>query len=149
MDSTKKSSGRKTNNSQSAGMTSSVNQPVSRTTNAPCRKESKLETNTQNMFTPGMPEMPERLDIPETSSFQTAQEQDHQTPIPEAIKPEYPDIEDLAELGALFAPEDLPDWGSYKEVFMEFPTCMPFSSFRESVTDTGFNRSEKIFALAG
>ena len=32
---------------------------------------------------------------------------------------------------------------------MEFPVCMPFSSFGESVTDTGLDRSEKIFALAG
>jgi len=127
----------------------SVNQSVSGTTNTPHRKESKLETNMQNVFTPGMPELPEGLDIPETLSFQTAQERDHQTPIPEAIEPKYPDIKDLAKLGALFAPEDLPDQGSYKEVFVEFPTCMPFSSFRESVTDMGFNRSEKIFMLAG
>lgn len=32
---------------------------------------------------------------------------------------------------------------------VEFPACMPFSSFGESITDTGLNRSEKIFALAG
>ena len=32
---------------------------------------------------------------------------------------------------------------------MDFPACMPFSSFGESITDTGLDRSEKIFTLAG
>ena len=53
--------------------------------------------------------MPEGLDIPEASYFQTAQEQDQPTSIPEANEPEYPDIKDLIELGAPFGPEDLPD----------------------------------------
>ena len=44
------------------------------TMNAPCGKEVTLETNTQNTFTPGTPDMPEELDIPEASSFQMAQE---------------------------------------------------------------------------
>ena len=65
------------------------------------------------------------------------------------VGPEYPDIKDLVELGTPFAPEDLPNQGAYKEVFIEFPGCMPFSSFGESITDTGLDRSEKIFALAG
>ena len=61
----------------------------------------------------------------------------------------YPDIEDLVDVGEPFASEDLPDRGAYKEIFVEFPSCMPFSSFGETVTDTGLDRSEKIFALAG
>ena len=74
MDNTRKASnpGRKTNNSQSAGMKGTSSTPASGTTNMPHRKEAILETNTQNMFTPGTPDMPEVLDIPETSSFQTA-----------------------------------------------------------------------------
>ena len=151
MDSTKASkSGRKTNNSQSAGMTKGTsNTTSSGTTNMPHGREATLETNTQNIFTPGTPDMPEGIEIPETSSFLTAQEEDQWTPIPVTVEPEYPDIEDLTELGSPFTPEDLPDWGSYKEIFVEFPACMPFSSFGESVSDTGFNRSERIFALAG
>ena len=150
MDNTKKL-GRKTNNSQSAGMTkgTSVSMSSSGTTNTPRGRETTLETSTQNVFTPGTPDLPEALDIPEALSFQTAQERDVETPIPETDETEYPDIEDLIELGAPFAPEDLPDRGSYKEVLVEFPSCMPFSSFGESVTDTGLDRSEKIFALAG
>lgn len=103
----------------------------------------------QNMFTPGMPELTEGLEVPEALSFQTAQERDQPSIIPEMVEPEYPDIEILIDLGAPFAPEDLPDRGSYKEVLVEFLACMPFSSFGESITDTGFDRSEKIFALAG
>ena len=150
MDSTKASKpGRKTNNSQSAGMTKGTsNTTTSGTTNTPRGREATLETNTQNIFTPGMPDMPEGIEIPETSSFLTAQEEDQRTPVPVTVEPEYPDIEDLTELGSPFAPEDLPDRGSYKEVFVEFPACMPFSSFGESVSDTGFDRSERIFALA-
>ena len=142
MENTRKasSSTRKTNNSQSAGM-------IKGTTNTPLG--TKLETSMQNVFTPGTPELTEGLDVPEALSFQTAQEQDQQPLIPEMNEPEYPNVEDLSELGAPFAPEDLPDRGSYKEVLMEFPACMPFSSFGESVTDTGLDRSEKIFALAG
>ncbi|KIK02929.1 hypothetical protein K443DRAFT_5684 [Laccaria amethystina LaAM-08-1] len=86
--------------------------------NTPCQKEAMLEINTQNVFTPGTPDVPQGLDIPETSFFQTAQERDQQTHIPEIIKPEYPDINYLVKLGAPFAPEDLPDQG---EVFVEFP----------------------------
>ena len=62
---------------------------------------------------------------------------------------EYPDIEDLVELGTPFAPEDLSDQGAYKEIVIEFPGCMPFYSFGESITDMGLNRSEKICALVG
>ena len=152
MDNTRRSSnlGRKTNNSQSAGMTKgTTSTSASGTMNTPRGREATLETNTQNVFTPGTLDMPEGLDIPETSSFQTAREQDPQTTIPETIEPEDPDIEDLVELGVPFAPEELPDRGSYKEVFVEFPACLPFSSFGESITDTGLDRSEKIFALAG
>ena len=152
MDSTKKVSnpGRKTNNSQSAGMSGgSVNKPTSGTTNTPRAKEIALDTNTQNVFTPGTPDISEGLDIPETLSFQTAQERDRQTPLPEITETEYPDIEDLTNVGAPFAFEDLPDRGAYKEILVEFPSCMPFSSFGETVTDTGPDRSEKIFALAG
>lgn len=58
-------------------------------------------------------------------------------------------MEDLINLGVPFAPEDLPNQGSYREVLVEFPACMPFSSFGESITYTGLERSEKIFALAG
>ena len=103
----------------------------------------------QNVFTPGTPDLPEGLDIPDALSFQTAQERDQQTMIPETIGPEDSDLADLIEIGALFAPEELPDRGAYKEVMVEFPACMPFSSFGESITDTGLDRSEKIFALAG
>ena len=158
MDNSKRSSGsgRKTNNSQSAGMTKgSSNKTSFGTTDTPRGKEVALETNTQNVFTPGTPDIPEGLDIPEISSFQTAQEQDRLTPIDrqatvaETIDPDYPDIEDLVEMGVPFGREDLPDRGAYKEVIVEFPACMPFSSFGESITDTGLDRSEKIFALAG
>ena len=152
MDNTKKTSnsGRKTNNSQSAGMTKGpTNKPISGTTNTPRGKEITLETSTQNVFTPGTPDISEGLDIPEALSFQTAQERDQQTPIPEAAETGYPDIEDLVDIGVPFAPEDLPDRGAYKEILVEFPSCMPFSSFGETVTDTGLDRSEKIFALAG
>ena len=153
-DNTKKSStsGRKTNNSQWAGMTRNTtnNTPISgTTTNMPCRRETKLETNTQNVFTPGTPDLPDELDVPEAVSFQTAQEQDQQSLIPEMGDPELPEVADLVDLGTLFAPDDLPDRGSYKKILVEFPACMPFSSFRESITDTGLDRSEKIFALAG
>ena len=158
MDNSKRSSGsgRKTNNSQSAGMTKgSSNKTSFGTTDTPRGKEVALETNTQNVFMPGTPDIPEGLDIPEISSFQTAQEQDRLTPIDrqatvaETIDPDYPDIEDLVEMGVPFGREDLPDRGAYKEVIVEFPACMPFSSFGESITDTGLDRSEKIFALAG
>lgn len=118
------------------------------TTNTSCRREAILETNMQNMFTPGTPDMPEGLDIPKTSSFETAGEQDWQMPILKTIEPEYPDIEDV-ELGVPFTPEDLPDQGSYKEITVEFPACLPFSSFGEFITDMGLDRSEKIFTLAG
>ena len=63
--------------------------------------------------------------------------------------PELPEVADLVDLGTSFAPNHLPNRGSYKEILLEFPACMPFSSFRESITDTGLDRSEKIFALAG
>ena len=152
MDNTKKTSnpGRKTNNSQSAGMSKgSTNKPTSGTTNTPCRKEVMLETSTQNVFTPGTPDLPEGLDIPEALSFQTAQERDQQSLIPEMGEPEYSDVVDLVDLGAPFGPDNLPDRGAYKEVIVEFPTCMLFSSFGDSITDTGLERSEKIFALAG
>lgn len=151
MDSTRTSkSGRKTNNSQSSGMTKGTgNTTASGTTNTPRGREATLETSTQNVFTPGTPDMPEGIEIPESSSFLTAQEQDHQIPIPVSNEPEYPDIADLVELGTPFASDDLPDRGSYKEVFVEFPACMAFSSFGESISDTGLGRSEKIFALAG
>ena len=119
------------------------------TTNAPRGKEVMLDTSTQNIFTPGTPDIPEELDMPEVPSFQTTQEHDRQIPIPETGEPEYPDIEDLTDLGAPFGSEDLPDRGAYKEVFVEFPACMPFASFGETVTDTGLDRSEKIFTLAG
>ena len=154
MDNTKKSSnpGRKTNNSQSAGVTrgTPIN-PVSGTTNMPRGRGTILENNMQTVFMPGMPDIPEELDIPEVLSFQTVQEQeqDQQMPIPTTLEPEYPGIEDLIELGAPFAPEELPDRGSYKEILVDFPACMPFSSFGESITDTGLDRSEKIFTLAG
>ena len=75
MDNTKKASnsGRKTKNSQSAGMTKgSTNKPISGTTNTPRGKEITLETSTQNVFTPGTPDISEGLDIPEALSFQTA-----------------------------------------------------------------------------
>lgn len=128
----------------------STSTSTSGTTNTPHAKETTLETNMQTIFTPGTPDLPEELDIiPEAPSFQTALERNQQTPIPETIEPEYPDIGDLVELGAPFAPEDLPDRGLYKEILIDFPACMPFSSFMESVTDSGFERSEKIFALAG
>ena len=149
-DNTKRSStsGRKTNNLQSAGMT--ANTPISGTmTNTPQGKETKLETSTQNVFMPGTPDLTEELDVPEAVSFQTAQEQDQPSLVPETIKPEIPEVENLVNLGVPFAPEDLPDRGSYREVLVEFPACMPFSSFGESITDTGLERSEKIFALAG
>lgn len=110
MDSTKKSSSSswKTNNSQSAGMTKGPsNKPSSGTMNTPRGKEATLETSTQNVFTPGTPDIPEELDVPE--EFQIPQEADQQTPIPELIGPEDPDIEDLVEIGAPFAAEDLPD----------------------------------------
>lgn len=152
MENTKKSSGsgRKTNNSQSSGMIKGTsNVATLGTTNAPRGKEVTLETNTQNTFTPGTPDMPEGLDIPETSSFQAAQERNQQMPIPDTNEPEDPYVKDLVELGVPFAPEELPDRGSYKEVLVSFPACMPFSSFGESITDTGLDRSEKIFALAG
>ena len=77
------------------------------TTNTPLG--TKLETSTQNVFTPGTPELTEGLDVPEALSFQTAQERDQQPLIPEMNEPEYPNVEDLSELGAPFAPEDLPD----------------------------------------
>lgn len=108
MDSTKASkSGRKTNNSQSAGMMKGASTTTaSGTMNMPHRREVTLETNMQNVFTPGTP-MPEWIEIPETSSFLTAQEEDQQTSVPVSIEPEYSDIEDLGELGSLFTPEDL------------------------------------------
>ena len=143
---TKKTTGRKTNNSQSAGMKGNTS---AGTTNVPCGKEIALDTSTQNVFTPGTPDIPEALDMPEVPSFQTAREHDQQTPIPEMGEPEYPDIEDLTDLGTPFTSEDLPDQGAYKEVFIEFPACMPFDSFRETITDTGFDRAEKVFTLAG
>ena len=146
MESTKKSL-RKTNNSQSAGMMKGT--APSGTTNTPRGKVTTLETNTQNVFTPGTPDIPEALDMPEVPSFQTAQEHDQQAPLPEMDEPDHPDIEDLTDLGTPFSSEDLPDRGAYKEVFIEFPACKPFASFGESITDTGFDRSEKIFALAG
>ncbi|EDR12182.1 uncharacterized protein LACBIDRAFT_323267 [Laccaria bicolor S238N-H82] len=152
MDNTKKTAnpGRKTNNSQSAGMTRQTsNTPTSGTTTTPRGREAKLETSTQNMFMPGTPELSEGLDIPEAPSFQTAQERDQPSIISEGIEPEHPGVEDLTDLGAPFAPEELPDRGSYKEVVVEFPACMPVSSFGKSVTETGLDRSEKIFALAG
>ena len=108
-----------------------------------------METNTQNVFTPGTPDLVEELNVPEGVSFQTAQERDQPSLNPEMIEPELPEVEDFVDLGAPFALEDLPDRGSYKEVLVEFPACMPFSSFGESISDTGFDRSEKIFALAG
>ena len=146
MDNTKKSSnlGRRTNNSQSAGMMKGTsNTPISGTTTTPRSKEAKLETSTQKVFTPGTPELTEGLDVPDALSFQTAQERDRPSVIPEMVEPEYPDVENLVDLGVPFAPEDLPDQGSYKEVLVEFPACMPFSSFGESITDTGLDRSEK------
>ena len=85
--------------------------------------------------------------MPEAPTFQTAQEHDQQTSIPEISEPDHPDIEDLTDLGTPFASEDLPDQGVYKEVFVEFPACMPFASFGETITDTGFNRSEKKISL--
>lgn len=112
MENTKKSShlGRRTNNSQSAGMTKGTNNtPVSGTTTTPRGKEAKLETSTQNVFTPGTPEITEGLEVPEALSFQTAQERDQPSIIPEMVEPEYPDVEILVDLGAPFAPEDLPD----------------------------------------
>ena len=42
------------------------------TTNTPLGM--KLETSTQNVFTPGTPELTKGLDVPESLSFQTAQE---------------------------------------------------------------------------
>ena len=69
--------------------------------------------------------------------------------VPGINETDYPDVEDLIDLGAPFGPDNLPDRGAYKEILVEFPTCMPFSSFGESITDTGLDRSEKIFALAG
>ena len=126
------------------------NTPISgTTTNTPRGRETKLETNTQNVFTPGTPDLPDELDVPEAVSFQTAQERDQQSLIPEMGDPELPEVADLVDLGTPFAPDDLPDRGSYKEILVEFPACMPFSSFGESITDTGLDRSEKIFALAG
>ena len=107
MDNTKKSSnsGRKTNNSQSVGMRkgTAIN-PPSGTTNTPCGREMILETNTQSLFTQGT------LDIPEVLSFQTAweQDQDQLTPIPAAVKPEFPDIKDLVELGTHFFLKNYP-----------------------------------------
>ena len=152
-DNSKKSStsGRKTNNSQSTGMMAKgpANVTTSGTTNTPRGREISLETSMQNMFTPGMPEMPEGLDIPEAALFQTAQERDQTPLIPETVESDYRDVEDLIDLGTPFAPDDLPDQGAYKEVLVEFPACMPFSSFGESITDTGLDRSEKIFTLAG
>ena len=152
MDNTKKAfiPGRKTNNSQSAGMSKGVtNKPASGTTATPRGKEVTLETSTQNVFTPGMPDLPEGLDIPDVLSFQTAQERDQPPHLPEATEPEYSDIEDLVDLGAPYGPDNLPDRGAYKEILVEFPACMPFSSFGENITDTGLDRLEKIFALAG
>lgn len=46
--------------------------PISGTTNMLRRRETVLEANMQNMFTPGMPDIPEELDISDVSSFQTA-----------------------------------------------------------------------------
>ncbi|EDR12628.1 uncharacterized protein LACBIDRAFT_323223 [Laccaria bicolor S238N-H82] len=123
--------------------------PPSGTTNTSRGKETALDTSTQNVFTPGTPDIPEDLDMTEVPFFNTVQGPDQETPIPSMVEPEHPDIEDLTELGTPFAFEDLPDRGSYREIFIEFPGCMPFSSFGETVTDTGFDRSEKIFALAG
>ena len=139
MENTKKAvnSSRKTNNSQSAGMSQgTINKPIPGTTNMPRAKEKVLDTSTQNVFTPGMPDISEGLDIPEALSFQTAQEREQQTPIPETTdETGYPNIKDLVDIGTLFAPEDLPDRGAYKEILVEFPSCMPFSSsVRPSLT---------------
>ena len=151
-DNSKKSanSGRRTNNSQSAGMIKGTgNVSASGTSNTPRGKEVTLETSTQNVFTPGTPELPEGLDMPEAITFQTAQERDQQSFVPGMNETDYPDVEDLIDLGAPFGPDNLPNHGVYKEILVEFPACMPFSSFGESITDTGLDRSEKIFALAG
>lgn len=147
MENTKR--GRKTNNSQSAGMMKgTLAASTSGTMDTPRGREMSLEMSTQNMFTPGTPDFPEPSDIPEALSFQTAQERDKEATVPGATETKFPDIEDLIKLGAPFGLEDLPDHGSYK-VIIEFPSCMPLSLFGESVTDTGLDRSEKIFALAG
>lgn len=127
----------------------SVNKPVSGTTNAPHEKEVMLEMSTQNMFTPGTPDLTEGLDIPDVLSFATAQEHDQPPLVPNIAEPDYSDVEDLLDLGVHFGPDNLPDRGAYKEVIVEFPACMPFLSFGESITDTGLDRSEKIFTMAG
>lgn len=119
---------------------------TSGTTNTPRGKETILETSTQNVFTPGTPDFPEPVDMPDALSFQTAQERDEGIPIQETVGTDDPDIEDLNELGAPFAFEDLPDRGSYKEVFVEFPSCIPFSSFGESLLTRG-STDQKRFSL--
>ena len=139
--------GRRTNNSQSAGMTSG-------TSNTPGMKspipQEVLPTNT-------LPEM-ENDEMRPISENAPSGEQGAE-PFEDPADQEEDDLRsdyslglvefgELTELGTPYRPNDLPlDQNAYSEVTIEFPSCKAFSSYGD--TEKGLKKSERVFSTAG
>ena len=137
--------GRKTNNSQSAGMTSS-------TSNAPSVIPSvPLEVPLSSIF----PEMehPTNFVLGASSgelvdeSFREPAEQEE-----DDIRSDYSlglvEFGELTELGVPYRASEVPvDRNALAEVTIEFPSCKAFSSYRDA--EKGLKKSEKVFSTGG
>ena len=142
--------GRKTNNSQSAGMTSS-------TSNAPI-VASSVPQNTPQVRNLPEPEDDDTRQTPETFlSASSGGQVVEPFKDPEELENEESrsdhnlgmgDFEELTEMGSPYRTSDLPsDRDAYSEITIEFPSCKAFSSYGDS--EKGLKKSEKVFSTGG
>lgn len=147
---TTKKAGRKTNNSQSAGMTSNtggtpsitplIPQGAPRMFNEPEIGNVEIARNSESV--PGASN-----DEQVTQLLQELEEQEKDDSRSD-ISLGFGNFEELTELGSPYLASDLPlDQDAYCELTIEFPSCKAFSSYGDS--KKGLRKSERVFTTAG
>ncbi|EDR10742.1 uncharacterized protein LACBIDRAFT_324609 [Laccaria bicolor S238N-H82] len=139
--------GRKTNNSQSAGMaggtsttpgiTSSTSQVVPPTNTLPEAENDEARPISESAPSGGQ----------HVESFEGPADQEE-----DDIRSDYSlglvEFGELTELGGPYRASDLPsDRSAYSEITIEFPSCKAFSSYGDM--EKGLKKSEKVFSTAG
>ena len=141
--------GRKTNNSQSAGMTSGTS-------------STPVVTSSVPQSTPQTRALPE-IDNDDTTKSETVQGASSGEQVigplqnPEDLDEDnlgsdynssLRDFGELTPLGIPYRANDLPlDQKAYSEITVEFPSCKEFSSYGDS--EKGLKKSERVFSTAG
>ena len=138
--------GRRTNNSQSAGMSNApsitpltpqgapqtINQPEAENDDARRTSETVLGTSNSRQV---------------IESFQDPREQEEDD-LRSDVSLGFGNFEELMELGVPYRASDLPlNPDAYSEITVEFPSCKAFSSYGDS--EKGLKKSEKVFFTAG